>query len=64
MITVWLLVTVIVAGEPPVTIEDSKQPDLQTCLVHAAEAIGKTAEVVGTYQVDATCSLMKKEHPL
>jgi hypothetical protein len=59
MITIWLVITLLLAGEAPVTLEDSTQPDLASCWARAAAAVERAAHVEGKFEFAATCSVVK-----
>lgn len=59
MATIWLVIQLFVAGEQPVTIEDSMQPDLATCWAKATAAVEKATRVAGEFEFAATCSVVK-----
>ena len=54
----WLVVRMGVIGEPMITLEDSKQPDRDTCMARAAEVLEKAEHVTEGYdEFFVTCSI-------
>lgn len=56
---VWLLIMLLAKGHPPITVEDSVQPDLKTCWERAAAAVEKATAVGGEFEFGASCSVVK-----
>jgi hypothetical protein len=48
---IWLVIRLYQPDVPPIQLEDSQQPDLPTCWVHASEAVERAAKVAGEIRV-------------
>ena len=60
-ITVWLVIQIGILGEPLITVEDSKQPDIDTCLARAADVLKKAATISEGYdEMFTQCSIVKQ----
>lgn len=60
MIEYWLVVMLHIGSDTTV-LEDTRQPDLATCLVHAQEAIEHVTRTPGNFEVAASCQALKHE---
>jgi len=59
--TVWLVVTVVLSGQPPILLSDAEQPTVAACLARAAELLERAAQVRGDdgFEFVAACSIVK-----
>lgn len=62
MMAIWLVVTIQLAGEPPILLTDTQQPSIEACLARASELLERAAQVRGDdgFDIAASCQLAKK----
>jgi hypothetical protein len=63
MDVIWLVVMIQMAGEAPVTLVDKVRPDLATCWRDAQHAVEKAQDIEGSFEFQATCSIVKSGDP-
>ena len=62
LFTIWLVIRIGVIGEPLVTVQDTKVPDLDSCLSLASEILKKAQTVPEGYdEFFVTCSIERKK---
>jgi hypothetical protein len=61
VITVWLVVTLQLSGQPPILLTDARQPTVAACLARASELMERAAQVRGDdgFEFAAACSIVK-----
>ena len=61
---IWLVIMILQSGAEPMTLENSEQPDIQTCLAAAAHVLEQATMMEGEFELGATCSVQKEGKPL
>lgn len=59
--TVWLVVTLQLSGQPPILLSDIQQPTMAACLARATELLEQAAQVRGDdgFEFAVACSIVK-----
>ncbi len=63
MIEVWLVIHLLIVGQDPIVVEDSRQPDLATCWSAARAALDRADKIDGGdtgFELAAQCSVVKQ----
>ena len=62
LVVYWLTIQMGVVGEPMIKLEDSMQPDRDTCMARAAEVLEKAEHVTEGYdEFFVTCSIARQK---